>query len=243
MDEICYDGPIVASVTLHNVSKTYPGAVSAVRELSLEVSDGELVVLVGPSGCGKTTTLRLIAGLEAVTGGEIHIGGQRVDHLPPRDRDVAMVFQHFALYPHMTVYENLAFGLKVRRVERGEIRRRVADVAGRMGLSDLLTRRPDELSGGQRQRVALGRAVVRQPRVFLLDEPLSHLDAALRRRMREEIKQLHRALGATMLYVTHDQTEATTLGDRIVVMNEGLVRQIADPKTFAAKYANDANFL
>jgi len=228
----------MAGIVLHNVSKIFPGSVAAVREVSLEVADGEFVVLVGPSGCGKTTTLRMIAGLESVSGGEIYIGGQRVDHLPPRERDVAMVFQHFALYPHMTVYENLAFGLKVRKTPRDDIRRRVTDVAERLGLSELLTRKPDELSGGQRQRTALGRAVVRQPRAFLLDEPLSHLDAALRRQMREELKQLHRRLGATMVYVTHDQAEAMTLGDRIAVMRDGHIQQIADPATLLAKPAN-----
>jgi len=222
---------VVAAITLHGVSKVFPGSVSAVRDLCLKIADGEFVVLVGPSGCGKTTTLRMIAGLESVSGGEIHFDGQRVDPLPPRDRDVAMVFQHHALYPHMTVHENLAFGLKVRNIPREEIRRRVTDVAGRLGLTELLDRRPHALSGGQRQRVALGRAVVRQPRVFLFDEPLSNLDAALRTQMRVEIKQLHRRLGATMVYVTHDQIEAMTLGDRVVVMKDGLVRQIADPAT------------
>jgi len=198
----------------------------------LEISDGEFVVLMGPSGCGKTTLLRLIAGLEAVSGGEIHIGGRRVDPLPPRERDVAMVFQHFALYPHMTVYENLAFGLKVRKTPRDEIRRRVADVAERLGLAELLARKPDELSGGQRQRAALGRAVVRRPRVFLFDEPLSHLDTDLRRQMRDELKQLHRRLGTTMLYVTHDQAEATTLADRIAVMHDGQLQQFVTPAEF-----------
>jgi len=223
MNEFWYDGRIVASIVLHNVSKVYPGPVSAVRELSLEIADGEFVVLVGPSGCGKTTTLRLIAGLESVSGGEIYVGGQRVDPLPPRERDVAMVFQHLALYPHMTVFDNLAFGLKMRRTPRDEIRRRVADVAERLGMAELLARRPGELSGGQRQRVALGRAIVRRPRAFLFDEPLSHLDPALRAQMRAEIKQLHQTLGATMVYVTHDQTEAATLGDRIVEMKDGLI--------------------
>jgi len=229
---------MMARIVLQGVSKVYPGHVPAVRGLSLEVADGEFVVLVGPSGCGKTTTLRMIAGLETVTSGEIFIGGRRVDHLPPRDRDVAMVFQHYALYPHMTVYDNLAFGLKVRKAPREEIRRRVTETAERLGLAELLKRRPHELSGGQRQRVALGRAIVRQAAAFLLDEPLSNLDASLRARMRVELKDLHRRLGATMVYVTHDQTEAMALGDRVVVMKDGEVQQIADPATLRAHPAN-----
>jgi multiple sugar transport system ATP-binding protein len=216
----------MASVTLDRVSRQYENGVLAVTDFSLDIADGELVVLVGPSGCGKTTVLRAIAGLEPVTSGDIHIGDRRVNDVPPRDRDTAMVFQNYALYPHMSVYDNLAFGLKLRKLKRAEIEVRVRDAAEMLGITDVLDRRPARLSGGQRQRVAVGRALVRQPRVFLFDEPLSNLDAQLRVQTRKEIARLHRRLGTTMIYVTHDQVEAMTLGQRIVVMKDGRVQQI-----------------
>lgn len=205
---------------------------------SLTVEDKELLVLVGPSACGKTTTLRLIAGLEEATEGTVAIDGRVVNAMPPQDREIAMVFQNQALYPHMSAYENMAFGLKLRRVSRGEIQRRVREAAELLGLSACLERKPRDLSGGERQRIALGRALVRQPRVFLLDEPLSNLDAALRLRMRSEIARLHRRLAATMIYVTHDQDEALTLGNRIAVMKQGVIQQVADP---VALYRSPAN--
>jgi len=219
----------MAEVELRQVDKEYPGRAWAIRDLSLRVADGEFAVLVSPSGCSKTTTLRIVAGLEGATRGEVWIGGRRVDEVPPRDRNVAMVFQNYALYPHMTVFENLAFGLRRRRLAPAEIRRRVAEVAQTLGLEGLLGRRPSALSSGQRQRVALGRAMVREPAVFLSDEPLSNLDAQLRVQMRVELRHLHRRLGATMLYVTHDQVEAMTLADRVAVMHEGRLRQWAPP--------------
>jgi multiple sugar transport system ATP-binding protein len=219
----------MAALILKNISKLYNGEVVGVRDLNVEVSEGELMVLVGPSGSGKSTTLRLVAGLEKPTGGEVHIGGKLANDLPPRDRDIAMVFQDYALYPHLSVEQNLGFGLKMRRAPSGEIRSRVAEVSEMLGIGELLHRKPKELSGGQRQRVALGRALVRNPKVFLFDEPLSNLDAALRVQLRREIKEIHRKLGATMIYVTHDQTEAMALGSRIVVMNEGAVEQIGSP--------------
>jgi multiple sugar transport system ATP-binding protein len=219
----------MAAVTLQGVRKVYDGGVVAVHGVDLEVADGEFVVLVGPSGCGKSTTLRMIAGLESLSGGHIEIGGRVVDELAPAARDVAMVFQSYALYPHMTVRENLGFALRLRRRPKDEIERRVLEAARVLGLDTMLDRRPAQLSGGQRQRVAIGRALVREPRVFLFDEPLSNLDAKLRGEMRREIAALRRRLGATMVYVTHDQVEAMTLGDRIVVMHEGRVRQIDTP--------------
>ena len=228
----------MTTLTLENLAKVFAGDVRAVDGLSLEAAPGEMLVLVGPSGCGKTTTLRMIAGLESPSGGSIAIDGRVVDDVPPKDRDVAMVFQHFALYPHMTVAGNMAFGLKMRRLEKTEIRRRVAEAADLLGIASLLNRRPGELSGGQRQRVALGRAIVRKPRLFLFDEPLSNLDAELRSQMRREIRSLHAALGATAVYVTHDQTEAMTLGRRIAVLREGRLQQLADPQTLYRQPAN-----
>src|SRR5947199_6184206 len=201
----------------------------AVKVVNLHIRDRECVVLVGPSGCGKSTTLRMIAGLEEISRGDIYIGDRRVNDVPPKDRDIAMVFQNYALYPHMSVYDNLAFGLKLRKYPKSEIKKRVIDAAGILGIEDLLDRRPKALSGGQRQRVAVGRAIVRQPKVFLFDEPLSNLDAKMRVQMRTEITKLHQRLQATMIYVTHDQIEAMTMGDRIVVMNNGKVQQVDTP--------------
>jgi len=221
----------MATVTLENVEKIYPGKIKAVLDFSLEVPDGEFVVLVGPSGCGKSTTLRMIAGLEETSAGKISIGERVVNDVAPKDRDVAMVFQNYALYPHMTVRGNMAFGLKLRKLPKAEVTARIQEAAAILGLTDLLDRRPKSLSGGQRQRVAVGRAIVRQPAVFLFDEPLSNLDAKLRAQMRVEIIQLHAKLATTMIYVTHDQTEAMTMGDRIVVMDQGIIQQVADPMT------------
>jgi multiple sugar transport system ATP-binding protein len=228
----------MAEVVLENVAKVYRGEVRAVDGLCLRVEDGELVVLVGPSGCGKTTTLRLIAGLEPITAGTVRIAGWRVNDLPPRDRNVAMVFQSFALYPHLTVYGNLSLGLKLRRVARAEIDRRVREAAAAVEIEHLLDRRPGTLSGGQRQRVALGRALVRQPQVFLLDEPLSNLDAGLRADMQTRLKDLHRRQRATIIYVTHDQGEALRLGDRVAVMKDGRLEQVATPSELREKPAN-----
>lgn len=219
----------MAEVTLSHVRKVYPNGAVAVDDFDLTVRDREFLVLVGPSGCGKSTTLRMVAGLEEITSGTISIDGRVVNHLPPKDRDIAMVFQNYALYPHMTVKENMAFGLKLRHTPKAEIETRIAEAAEVLGLTPYLARLPKQLSGGQRQRVALGRAIVRQPKVFLFDEPLSNLDAKMRVEMREEIHRLHLRLNATILYVTHDQTEAMTLGDRIVVMEQGAIRQVADP--------------
>jgi multiple sugar transport system ATP-binding protein len=219
----------VAEIELAGVSKDY-GAVRAVDDVSLTIADGEFLVLVGPSGCGKSTLLRMLAGLEDVTEGEVRIGGRDVTDLSPRKRDIAMVFQTYALYPHLSVRSNIGYGLKTRRVPKDEIARRVADVAELLGLTDLLDRRPAQLSGGQRQRVAMGRAIVRQPQAFLLDEPLSNLDAKLRVSMRASLAQLHQQLGVTTVYVTHDQTEAMTLGQRVAVMRDGQIRQVAAPK-------------
>ena len=220
----------MAALILKKLSKLYGDGVVGVRDLNFEVPEGELMVLVGPSGSGKSTTLRLVAGLENSTAGEVRIDGKLANDLPPRDRDVAMVFQDYALYPHLNVEQNLGFGLKMRRVPSSEVRSRVAEVSLMLGIDDLLRRKPRELSGGQRQRVALGRALVRDPKVFLFDEPLSNLDASLRAQLRREIKEIHRKLGATIIYVTHDQTEAMALGSRIVVMNEGAVEQIGSPE-------------
>ena len=232
----------MARVVLEHLSKFFQGPnrenIRAVDDLSLCVEDRELLVLVGPSGCGKTTTLRLIAGLEDLDLGTISIDGSVVNSAPPKDRDIAMVFQNHALYPHMSIYENMAFGLKLRKYAKSEIERRVQDAAKMLGLSDCLARKPDAISGGQRQRAALGRAIVRSPKVFLLDEPLSNLDAPMRLQMRAEISSLHNRLGATMIYVTHDQTEAMTLGKRIAVMHHGRVQQVADPMTL---YHNPTN--
>ncbi|MFA5499906.1 MAG: sn-glycerol-3-phosphate ABC transporter ATP-binding protein UgpC [Candidatus Omnitrophota bacterium] len=219
----------MAQVSLQNVSKIFPGNVYAIRDINLGIESKEFVVFVGPSGCGKSTTLRIIAGLEEATSGNVYIGSMLVNDVPPKDRNIAMVFQNYALYPHMTVYENMAFGLKLRRYPKAEIDARVKDAANILGIEKLLHRRPRELSGGQRQRVAVGRAIVRKPLVFLFDEPLSNLDAKMRVQMRTEIKKLHIRLQTTMIYVTHDQTEAMTMGDRIVVMKDGIIQQIADP--------------
>lgn len=219
----------MAEVILRNLTKAYEGDKFAVKDVNIDVKDKEFVVLVGPSGCGKTTTLRMIAGLEEITAGDLFIDGVRVNDVSPKDRDIAMVFQNYALYPHMTVYENMAFGLKLRKYPKEEIKKRVYDAAKILGLEEYLNRKPKALSGGQRQRVAVGRAIVRHPKVFLFDEPLSNLDAKLRVQMRTEISKLHQSLGATMIYVTHDQTEAMTMGDRIVVMKDGIIQQIDTP--------------
>ena len=219
----------MAHVVLKNLSKVYDGDNYVVKDVSLEVKDKEFVVLVGPSGCGKTTTLRMIAGLEEITEGELFIDGKRVNDVSPKNRDIAMVFQNYALYPHMTVYENMAFGLKLRKIPKEEIKSRVQYAAAILGLKDYLDRKPKALSGGERQRVAVGRAIVRKPKVFLFDEPLSNLDAKLRVQMRTEISKLHLKLEATMIYVTHDQTEAMTMGERIVVMKDGFVQQVETP--------------
>ena len=221
----------MAEVTLDRVSKVFPGPTVAVQDLSLVAGDGEFLILVGPSGCGKSTALRMVAGLEKVSAGVISIGGRPVNDLAPQDRDIAMVFQNYALYPHMTVRKNLAFGLRQRKTPPAEILKRVADISNMLGLDDLLGRRPGQLSGGQRQRVAMGRALVRQPKAFLLDEPLSNLDAKLRVQMRAELKRLHQRFAITTIYVTHDQVEAMTLGDRIAVMNAGQLQQIGGPQT------------
>jgi len=219
----------MAKISLRNAEKVFPGGIKAVDDITFGVEDKEFVVLVGPSGCGKSTTLRLIAGLEVATSGDIYIGDRRVNNVPAKDRDIAMVFQNYALYPHMTVYDNMAFGLKLKKYSKEEINSRVQETAGILGLEKLLNRKPRELSGGQRQRVAVGRAIVRKPKVFLLDEPLSNLDAKLRVPMRTELHRLHTRLQATMIYVTHDQTEAMILGDRIVVMKDGVIQQIDTP--------------
>jgi multiple sugar transport system ATP-binding protein len=219
----------MATVELKNVKKVYEGGVLAVDNCNVTISDKEFVVLVGPSGCGKSTTLRMIAGLEEITAGELYIDGKLMNDVAPKDRDIAMVFQNYALYPHMTVYENMAFGLKIRKFPKKEINDRVHEAAGILDIEELLDRKPKALSGGQRQRVAVGRAIVRKPKVFLFDEPLSNLDAKLRVQMRAEISALHHRLQATMIYVTHDQTEAMTMGDRIVVLKDGLIQQIGTP--------------
>jgi multiple sugar transport system ATP-binding protein len=228
----------VAEIALESVGKVYPDGTRAVRELEMTVGDGELVVFVGPSGCGKTSALRMIAGLEDITEGTIRIGDEVVNDLPPKDRDVAMIFQNYALYPHMSAYENMAFALKMRGVGKGEIGRRVKDAARVLGLSEVLGKRPRTLSGGQRQRVAMGRAIVREPQAFLMDEPLSNLDAKLRVEMRAEIARLQRDLSVTTIYVTHDQTEAMTLGDRVAVMRDGVLQQLDGPHNLYDRPAN-----
>src|SRR5580692_5061320 len=227
----------MGQVVLKGINKFYD-SVHAVKDVNLQIRDKEFVVFVGPSGCGKTTTLRMIAGLEAISSGDISIDGNVINQLAPMDRDIAMVFQNYALYPHMSVYDNMAFGLKMRKFERPEIDRRVRDAADILGIGELLKRKPRQLSGGQRQRVALGRAIVRHPRVFLFDEPLSNLDAKLRVQMRVELKKLHERLGTTAIYVTHDQVEAMTLGDRVVVMCDGRVQQVGDPMELYNEPAN-----
>src|SRR5213083_2658600 len=227
----------MATVTYDHVNKKF-GETSAVKDLNLAVRDEEFLVLVGPSGCGKTTALRMLAGLEEQTTGDIFIGERRVNDVAPKDRDIAMVFQNYALYPHMSVFDNMAFGLKLRKYGKAEIKKRVNDAASILGIEGLLDRKPKALSGGQRQRVAVGRAIVRQPKVFLFDEPLSNLDAKMRVQMRTEITKLHQRLQATMIYVTHDQIEAMTMGDRIVVMNNGIVQQTDTPLTLYNEPAN-----
>jgi len=219
----------MAEVSLHGVEKVYPNGFKAIHGIDVEIADGELIVLVGPSGCGKSTLLRMVAGLETVSSGEIRIGERLVNHLEPRERDIAMVFQNYALYPHMNCYNNMAYGLKNRGLPKAEIERRVRAAAGVLELEQLLDRRPSQLSGGQRQRVAMGRAIVREPAVFLFDEPLSNLDAKLRVHMRVEIKRLQQSLNTTSIYVTHDQVEAMTLGHRLMVLNEGRVEQLGTP--------------
>lgn len=228
----------MAEVKLVNVNKIYEGGNTAVRDASFEIKDKEFVVLVGPSGCGKSTTLRMVAGLEEISTGELYIDNKLVNGVSPKDRDIAMVFQNYALYPHMTVYENMAFGLKLRKFSKEEINKRVMEAAKILSLEEYLNRKPKALSGGQRQRVAVGRAIVRKPKVFLFDEPLSNLDAKLRVQMRTEISKLHQRLEATMIYVTHDQTEAMTMGDRIVVMKDGVIQQIDTPLNLYNKPGN-----
>jgi multiple sugar transport system ATP-binding protein len=220
----------MAEVSCRKVVKMYDGGVQAVKGIDLDIADQEFVVLVGPSGCGKSTTLRMIAGLEEISGGEILIGGDVVNDVPPRDRDIAMVFQNYALYPHMSVFDNMAFGLKLRKFPKDEIKRRVDEAARILDIAPLLERKPRALSGGQRQRVAMGRAIVRNPKVFLFDEPLSNLDAKLRVQMRTEIKKVHQTVKTTTIYVTHDQVEAMTLADRVVVMNAGIIEQVGSPQ-------------
>jgi multiple sugar transport system ATP-binding protein len=227
----------MARVAMRSLNKKYD-EVHAVIDVNLDIDDQEFVVLVGPSGCGKTTTLRMVAGLESITSGHISIDEKIVNELPPMDRDIAMVFQNYALYPHMSVYDNMAFGLKMRKFDKTEIGKRVQEAAEILGIEQLLKRKPRQLSGGQRQRVALGRAIVRHPQVFLFDEPLSNLDAKLRVQMRVELKKLHERLGTTAIYVTHDQVEAMTLGDRVVVMKDGLVQQVGDPMVLYNQPAN-----
>ncbi|GAA1784655.1 MULTISPECIES: sn-glycerol-3-phosphate ABC transporter ATP-binding protein UgpC [Streptomonospora] len=228
----------MAKIVLDGVDKVYSGGVKAVDNLNLEINDGEFMVLVGPSGCGKSTGLRMIAGLEEITGGDLYIGDEVVNDRPPKDRDIAMVFQNYALYPHMTVEQNLAFGLKLRKIPKPEIQKRVQEAASMLGLESYLKRRPAALSGGQRQRVAMGRAIVREPQAFLMDEPLSNLDAKLRVQMRASLNQLHERLGVTTVYVTHDQTEAMTLGDRVAVLRDGRLQQVDTPKNLFDRPAN-----
>jgi len=228
----------MSSLSLKNICKKYPNGFEAVKDFNLEIADKEFIIFVGPSGCGKSTTLRMVAGLEDISSGELYIDGKLMNDVEPKDRDIAMVFQNYALYPHMTVYDNMAFGLKLRKVPKDEIDKKVREAAEILDLSALLDRKPKALSGGQRQRVAMGRAIVRKPKVFLMDEPLSNLDAKLRVQMRIEIAKLHQNLGTTIIYVTHDQTEAMTLGTRIVVMKAGVVQQVDTPQNLYQKPAN-----
>ncbi len=228
----------MASLSLKNVTKVYPNGFVGVKDFNLEIADKEFIIFVGPSGCGKSTTLRMIAGLEDISSGDFMIDGKRMNDVDPKDRDIAMVFQSYALYPHMSVYDNMAFGLKLRKTPKDQIDKLVQDAAKILDLSHLLDRKPKALSGGQRQRVAMGRAIVREPKVFLMDEPLSNLDAKLRGQMRIEISKLHQRLGATIIYVTHDQTEAMTLGTRIVVMKDGVIQQVDTPQNLYDKPCN-----
>ena len=228
----------MASLSLKNVTKVYPNGFVGVKDFSLEIADKEFIIFVGPSGCGKSTTLRMIAGLEEISSGELKIGDKVVNDVEPKDRDIAMVFQNYALYPHMSVYDNMAFGLKLRKVPKAEIDKLVHEAAKILDIEHLLDRKPKALSGGQRQRVAMGRAIVREPKVFLMDEPLSNLDAKLRVQMRIEISKLHQRLGTTIIYVTHDQTEAMTLGTRIVVLKDGVIQQVDTPQNLYDKPAN-----
>ncbi len=228
----------MASLSLSHINKTYPNGFQAVKDFNLEIEDKEFIIFVGPSGCGKSTTLRMIAGLEEISGGTLKIGDKVMNDVEPKDRDIAMVFQNYALYPHMTVYDNMAFGLKLRKVPKDQIDKAVREAARILDLDKLLDRKPKALSGGQRQRVAMGRAIVRNPKVFLMDEPLSNLDAKLRVQMRIEISKIHQRLGATIIYVTHDQTEAMTLGTRIVVMKDGVVQQVDTPQNLYQKPGN-----
>ena len=228
----------MASLSLKHIYKKYPGGVTAVSDFCLEIQDKEFIIFVGPSGCGKSTTLRMIAGLEEITEGELYIGDKLMNDIAPKDRDIAMVFQNYALYPHMTVYENMAFGLKLRKTPKEEIKRRVEEAAEILGITHLLDRKPKAMSGGQKQRVALGRAIVRNPKVFLLDEPLSNLDAKLRATMRTELTKIHNRVGTTFVYVTHDQVEAMTMATRIVVMKDGFIQQVDTPQNLYDKPVN-----
>ena len=228
----------MAAIELDHLTKVYPDGTRAVDGLNLQIADGELVVFVGPSGCGKTSALRMVAGLEDITDGEVRVGGTVVNDLPPRARDIAMIFQNYALYPHMNVYDNMGFGLKMRGLDRGEIKRRVEKAAAVLGLEEVLSKRPRHLSGGQRQRVAMGRAIVREPQAFLMDEPLSNLDAKLRVQVRAEIARIQRDLGVTTIYVTHDQSEAVTLGDRVCVLRDGVLQQVDRPQVLYDSPAN-----
>ena len=228
----------MASLSLQHINKTYPNGFQAVKDFNLEIEDKEFIIFVGPSGCGKSTTLRMVAGLEEISGGTLKIGDKVMNDVEPKDRDIAMVFQNYALYPHMTVYDNMAFGLKLRKVPKDQIDKAVREAARILDLEKLLDRKPKALSGGQRQRVAMGRAIVRNPKVFLMDEPLSNLDAKLRVQMRIEISKIHQRLGATIIYVTHDQTEAMTLGTRIVVMKDGIIQQVDTPQNLYDKPCN-----
>ena len=228
----------MSTVKLEHITKKYPNGFEAVKDFNLEIGDKEFIIFVGPSGCGKSTTLRMVAGLEEITSGDLYIDGKRMNDVEPKDRDIAMVFQNYALYPHMTVYDNMAFGLKIRKLPKEEIDKKVHEAAKILDLEHLLDRKPKALSGGQRQRVAMGRAIVRNPKVFLMDEPLSNLDAKLRGQMRIEISKLHQNLGTTIIYVTHDQTEAMTLGTRIVVMKDGVVQQVDTPENLYEKPGN-----
>jgi len=228
----------MAHISLKNINKVYPNGFKAVKDFNLEIDDNEFIIFVGPSGCGKSTTLRMVAGLEDITSGELYIDGVLMNDVEPKDRDIAMVFQNYALYPHMTVFDNMAFGLKLRKLPKDEIKKKVEEAAEILDLGPLLDRKPKQLSGGQRQRVAMGRAIVRSPKVFLMDEPLSNLDAKLRVQMRTEISKLHQRLNATIIYVTHDQTEAMTLGTRIVVMSDGIMQQVDTPTNLYDKPDN-----